>query len=151
MDRQVIRPATVADVPRLVEMACRFRRETAYARRARERPEQLAALASGLIEGDRGIMLVAVDVDGAIVGMIGLLVFPHPVSGIDTAGELVWWIEPEQRASGLGRQLLDYAEAWARQMGAQDVQMIEPVGTGLGQFYTRHGYDALEIAWVKRL
>lgn len=149
----VIREATADDVPALVAMGQRFRNSTVYARRLRDNPEQMAETGLMLIHSDDGLLLVA-DRGGAPIGMIGVLVFPHHLSGERTAGELFFWVDPEYR--GYGVRLLRQAERWARERGATTMQMIAPVvidepDDDVGPFYARVGYHALEVAYEKDL
>lgn len=143
----VMREAVLADVPALVQMGQRFRQETAYADRLRNNPEQMTALAEKLIADANGVVFVT-ERDGVLVGMIGLLLFAHHLSGDLTVGELFFWVEPEHRGHGV--RLLRCAERWARAMGATTMQMIAPT-TAVGQFYERLGYAEIEVAYEKVL
>ncbi len=80
--------------------------------------------------------------------MIGLVLYPHHLSGEWTAGEVFWWVEPEARGEGL--QLMKQAEAWARGRGAAAIQMIAP-STQVGVIYRRYGYAPIETTYSKRL
>lgn len=141
-----IREATEADVARIVEMGRRFRRETVY-QRVPENVAQMTWLAHGLIAAEAGTILVA-ERDGALIGMLGLLVYSNPISGEWTAGELFFWVEPEHR--GYGVRLLRRAEAWAVGHGASRIQMIAPTPE-VETFYARLGYAAVEVAYDKAL
>lgn len=143
----IVREATVDDVPALVAMGQRFRNETIYATRLPENTAQMGEIARRLIVEDNGHVLV-VDRDGALVGTIGLLVFPHHFSGALTAAELFFWVNPEHRGHGV--RLLRRAEQWARDRGATTMQMIAPTPE-VGTLYTRLGYAALEVAYEKEL
>lgn len=140
----MIRHATLADVPRLVEMGRRFHAE-AYQDTLAENPTQMAVMARRLITDEHGVIFVA-ETDGRLVGMIGMLVYAHHLSAEWTAGEVMWWIEPEARGSGV--RLLKAAEAWARDQGAQKIQMIAP-NARVGTLYTRLGYVPIEVAYQK--
>lgn len=142
----MIRDATAADVPRIVEMGQRFLRESHYAGVLSENPAQMASTAAWLIAEDAGF--VAVDERGALVGMIGALLFRHHFSGELIAGEVFWWVEPASRGGGI--RLMRRAEAWARARGAQRMQMIAP-DAQVGQLYARLGYDPIEVAYERAL
>jgi GNAT superfamily N-acetyltransferase len=147
-DLDVIRDATEADIPRLVEMGVRFLTETVYA--ARGVPVNMGALARTmalLILGDRGTVFVA-ERDGRVVGGIGMLWFENPLSGEPSASELFWYIEPEHR--GIGVRLLKRGEQWARDMGAEKLHMIAPT-PAVSQLYERLGYAYLETTYQKAL
>lgn len=143
----MIREATLADVPRLVEMGTAFLRSSAYAAVLPENPTVMAELATRLISQPDGVMFV-VEQRSGLVGMLGLVTFRHPLSGAAVAGELVWWIEPTARGAGV--RLLRHAEAWARADGRQFLQMISP-NAHVSRFYAKMGYSHVETAWQKTL
>lgn len=140
-----IREATEADVSRLVEMGQRFRNETVYQSRVPENTDQMEALTRQLIASDAGLLLVA-DREGALVGMLGALLFPHHISGRLTGGELFFWVEPEHRGHGV--RLVKQAERWARARGAVAMQLIAPTAD-VEVLYQRLGYTRLEVAYEK--
>ena len=128
-------------------MACAFRASSPYANAFAENREQIEFMAKMLISQDHGLVLVA-DVDGDVVGMIGMMIYPHHLSGEPTAGEICWWVDPPYR--GCGKQLLLAAEAWALVRGAKIVQMMAPTPE-VGQIYQKCGYFSAETTWVRRL
>lgn len=141
-----IRAASLVDVPRMVEMGQRFRNETVYA--AQRHPwTEMATLAARLIVSDAAIVLVA-ERDGRVVGMFGALLFAHHLTGLQTAGELFFWVEPEHR--GCGVRLLRRAERVATARGAVSMQMIAPT-PDVETLYGRLGYTPLEVAYEKGL
>ena|ERR1051326_1213076 len=145
----LIREATDADIPRLIEMGRRFQGATSYDASVTENGASLAALCVRLIESDAGLLLVA-DADGLPVGMIGAFLFPHHFSGRLTVGEVFFWVEPEHR--GCGVRLLRRAERWAQERGALQIQMIRPQdAVSVGTLYERLGYRPLEVAYAKEL
>jgi hypothetical protein len=139
----VIRHAMPADVPQIVEMGLRFLRSTVYRDRLAESPVSMERIAMQLI-GGAGALLVA-ERGGLLVGMIGVLLFEHPLSGEWIAGELFWWSE-QPRA---GMRLLREAEAWARASGAAALQMIAPT-TQVERVYQARGFAQIEVAYQKR-
>lgn len=94
-----------------------------------------------------GARIVQVD----LVGMIALVCGPHPVTAQIVCEELAWWVNPEHRRSRIGPALLGRAEDWARQNGAIMLKMVAPAGSDVSRYYERHGYEAVETAFVKRL
>lgn len=142
----MIRQATLEDVPALVAMGGRFIAGSTYAGRLGDSPEARASLMCRLIEDDAGLLLV-LDRDGPR-GMIGMVLYPHPISGETVAGELFWWVEETERGRGVA--LLTRAEAWAREHGASKVQMIAP-NDRVARFYQARGYAPLEQVLQKEL
>ena len=136
-----IRYAEPADFPRLIDMGCRFLTETSYSRFITPDREAM----SKTIEKIRvGVM----EQDERIVGMIGFIVYPHPLSGEMVSGEVMWWVEPEMRGKGI--KLLRWAENEARQAGARLIQMIAP-DIRVGSLYRRLGYSEVETTYQRRL
>jgi GNAT superfamily N-acetyltransferase len=145
----VIREATVADVPRLLEMGLRFLRESEYAAHIDGDPAQIEQTMRQLIDlEDRAILVTTRGED--VVGMIGLVAYPHPFSGQRAVVELFWWVDPEHRTGGDGIRLLRAAEAWARKASARHIQMIAPNGD-VERLYQRLGYTRVEVAFQRSL
>jgi hypothetical protein len=141
-----IRPATPADVPRLVELGTEFLAATAYGGLLPTVPASIAALMAGLIASPDGAVLVTEDRGGAVTGMLGVLCYTHPMSGAWVAGQLFWWRGPRLERA---------AVAWARAHGAVTFAMHQPlVATGrtgevldLGRHYAKRGYVPVEVAY----
>jgi GNAT superfamily N-acetyltransferase len=144
-----IRQATTADVDALLDMSTRFLAESAYRRLLAHSPTHLRALIALVL--DLGAVFVA-DVDGELVGMIAIMVLPHPMSGQRRAEELAWWVAPAHRAGTIGPRLLRAAEVWARQQDGTYLQLAVPIGQPrLAAFLERRGYVALETVFVRPL
>jgi GNAT superfamily N-acetyltransferase len=140
------RLATLADVDAVAAMGERFRATTGYRDTLAANPAQLAALATRLIDAPDGDVIVA-DVDGALVGMLALLVYAHHMSGERIAGELAWWVDPAHR--GIGVRLLRAAEAWAQARGAVALQLIAPT-PAVERLVERLGYTPVERTYQRR-
>ena len=112
-----------------------------------ENPEQMAIVATNLIEHESGTVLV-LERAGVLVGMIGIICTPHFLSGEMFAGEVFWWVTPGQRGDGV--RLLRASESWAIEHGAKTLQMIAPTER-VGQFYDRMGFTRMETSYQKEL
>lgn len=143
--RVTIRSATIADIPRLVEMGMRFLRTGSYQRHLAENPEQIAATARQMVESPDAAVFVA-ETDRRIVGMLAVFCYQHPLSGERVASELVWWVDPESRGAGL--RLLRVAEQWAAAHGARALQMIAP-DEHVGRLYEHRGYCRMETLYQR--
>ena len=149
-----IRRAGEADLPALVAMSRRFL-ATVYAGRLADNPPHLEALGQQLLSGEHTVVFVAERAAGPI-GMIGMMIYAHPMSGERTASEVMWWVEPEHR--GIGLQLLAAATDWAVGQGAAILQLIAPsqadeaiaVGS-VAELYHRLAFDRIETTYQKRL
>ena len=95
-----------------------------------------------------GILIVAVE-SGEVVGVAGGLFAPCIFNDKYFVGqELLWWIEPEHRGSGIGIELLREMEALA-EVSADLWVMVALEGTGIGKIYERAGYSAGEQLYFK--
>ena len=151
-----IRLATLNDVPDLVKMGASFHASSPYATLTGLDLNAIEATAVMLVNRPDADVLVATTsvssehtLDPRTVGMLGLFLHHHPISGARVASELFWWVEPEYR--GLtGLKLLHRAERWATERGAQVLQMIAP-SPEVERLYDRSGFTRVEVSYQKRL
>ena len=143
----MIRLATVEDIPAIAAMGAHFI-ETEYPGAIRFDAERLGTLTRSLIEG-AGVVFV-VEQDGALVGMMALTTYTHPMNGDPIATEIVWWIQPEARGGRAALQLFKAGETWARAQGATQFQMIAP-SDKVGVFYERLGFAKIETHYQRAL
>ena len=141
------RRGTPADVERIVTMGSRFVGETTYRALITPNPQQMTQTVSALMSNDSGCVFVG-ESHSELVGMIGMVMFTHHVSGDRIAGEVFWWVEPEHRGGGV--KLLKAAERWAKEQQAQGIQMIAPTPE-VGQLYARLGYAPVETTYQRAL
>jgi GNAT superfamily N-acetyltransferase len=144
----MIREATHADIPRLVEMGTRFIASTPYRTKLALNQATLTTAMQRLIDSPLAVLLVA-DVERHVVGMLAVVAAEHPLSGQVTAGEVFWWVDPAYRGR-LGMRLLQVGEAWARARGAAVLQMIAP-DDRVARLYRRRGYSKLEETYQRTL
>lgn len=133
----MIRQATGADIPQLVEWMARFREASETP--VPFDPDHTARFLGGLIGA--GVVLT----NGR--GMIGGMIAPAFCSGKWLqAHELFWWAE-----SG-GLALLRAFEAWAKGQGAAEVRMSSLASLPrAGAVLSRKGYAATELSYSKVL
>lgn len=144
-----IREAFDADRPRLIEMGARFARESMYGQLF---PGITLAVIEALVDACRtqGVVYVA-EVDKQVVGMIAGMPVVAALTGELMVDEIVWWVDPEQRAGRVGPMLLKALEAWTYKIDAVVLKMVAPAGSQVGQYLGRHGYTAVEVAYMKRM
>lgn len=142
-----IREATPADVGALLAMGEDFLSQTAYGARYPYNAAHLLTLAHDLIAQPRSVILLAER--ERPVGMLGLVVTSHFLSGQTIAGEVFYWMAPFARGRA-GVRLLRAGEAWARAKGAIRLQMIAP-SDRVGALYLRQGYLPVERIYEKDL
>lgn len=141
-----IRSASLVDLEALLSMGERFVADTSYRDHLSLSMNAVSALASQLIGGPQSEIFVA-DAAGSPVGMLGAVVFTHPMSGQRTAGEMFWWVEPSFRGAGIG--LLREFLRWGKSQGADVVQMVAPT-EDIARIYQRFGFAEVERTFQRR-
>lgn len=155
-----IRAATLDDVPAIEAMALRFYPLSPYpAIYGDMPPQQAAGLAIVAMQGMQeagiapGVMLVAEDDAGDLVGMLSLFLDAATFTPRVVAGELVWWMEPEHRGGMGAVRLVREAEREAKARGAHVIRMAV-LGTSpeeAHEILVRLGYAPTEWIHSKRL
>lgn len=142
----MIREATRADIPAMLEKAARFADTIKVTETVGYDPETVAGLLAGLIDNPMGFVLVG---EG---GGVGGLVHPSMFNAEHMTGsELFWWVDADQRGHGL--RLFAAMEDAARARGAQSwvVSTMEALNfAGAGRFYERRGYQPCDRNYIKR-
>lgn len=145
-----IREATHADLDVLVALGEEFHDSTEYANELAGNPAQYRVIGTRLIEQPDGVLLVY-EQGGRPVGMLGAVLFNHPLSGERTVAEMFWYATPKHRGDA-GIRLLRALERWARTHGAGYIQMVQPIWADrIGELYGVLGYRKLEVAWTRHL
>jgi GNAT superfamily N-acetyltransferase len=143
------RQASDADLPQLVFMLRQFVTSTKYRKFVGENAAVLRTFLEGLLMNPHAAIFIAAR-DEKVIGMLGVLGYAHPMSGERCAGELFWWLDPDER--GAGGWLLRRAEKWAIGYGATNIQMIAPADNPrVAVMYQRLGYEAVETAFHRKL
>lgn len=147
----MIRPATTADLPVIVEMSRLFYGTTHYAQACDMDDETVARLAETLLTDH--VLLVA-EKNGDVVGMVGLFVAPflfnaHAVG----AYEVVWYVDPAARGGRIAWSLLDAIEPACAAKGATYIQMVHMPNSPpqAAALYQRKGYTHSETSYTKRI
>jgi len=143
--QETIREAEPADLDGIMKMGERFVAETTYSKFITVDPAWASKTVIDIVSNDDGAVFV-VERDGKIRGMIAAQVYPHPYSGVRTATEAFWWVDPEARGCGL--RLLSAMEAWAKGRGAKVIQMTAPTES-IGRLYESLGYESVETSYQR--
>lgn len=144
-----VRFAEIRDVVPIMDMALQFHKNTSYGALFKLDEDLTAKAVIDLITGTQGEVILAED-DGRVVGMIGLILHDHWLSGDKVAAELFWWCDvPGQ---GVGTKLRLAAEIWAHAAGCTKITMIVPSGAvALWKNLDQAGYRTVEETMMKDL
>lgn len=144
-----IRPGKISDVPEIVRMSGIFYPETHYAQWCGMDDDTVADLAANLIENH--VFMVAEE-DGHLVGMIGLFIIPFMFNRyVNSAGEVIFWVDPKVRGSMTAVNLLKSIEEPCRLAGADRIQMVHMPNSPpqAAALYTKLGYFPSESSYTK--
>lgn len=142
----MIRVATNEDKPELHRMGREFYNASGYSDVGEWSPEVFDNTLDLLI--DAGTLLIAPG------GMIGWVNFPVFMTGQQVAQELFWWVDPDKRDSGLGRELLAMAETKAKDQGSSKMMMLcldELEPEKAVAMYAKMGYVPRERTFMRSL
>ncbi len=143
-----IRQARVADLATCVDLLDDlFRLETDFAPDA---GRQIRGL-SQLLESDAAQLIVADD-DGEVVGMLSVqrLISTAQGSAVGIVEDAV--VRDRRRGQGVGRALMNAAEAWARDEGLTRLQLLAERGNRPAQaFYQRLGWTSTQLVALRRV
>lgn len=150
----IIRPATPDDLNEILRMGVAFFDASGFSSVAEADTLSMVETAEGLMNGDRGLLLVAED-DGEIVGMAGAIAYPLYFNREHLTGqELFWWVDPEHRTDGAGQALMEGIEQWARDLRMNSLMMVSLPsldGERVGKLYQRAGFRPAESNYIRRL
>jgi GNAT superfamily N-acetyltransferase len=139
----MIRAATVADVPILVELGAQMHGESPRFSRLRYDAEKVRALLSSAVNAPHMLVVVA-ERDGAIVGGFVGMVAEHWCSRDLIATDLALFIDPRRRGGIFASRLLRAYLDWAEIKGAKLTQA--GITTGVHQLATERLYEALGLS-----
>jgi GNAT superfamily N-acetyltransferase len=145
----MIREATHADIPAMMECARRFAATIKLEETVGFDETSVAGLLTQLIESPGGICLIAEDGSGGAGGLVHPSMFN---SAHLTGSELFWWVDPDKRGR-VGLKLFWALEDAARERGAQSwmVSTMEALDhDGASKFYERRGYRPSDRNYIKR-
>ena len=101
-----------------------------------------------------GMVMVAEDTEGDIVGLFGAVVSYSSFSMDPLGVEMLWWVSPKARKSRLSITLVDGFEMWAKKLGLTKLvlgSMENEHSDAIDRFYKRRGYELTERTYFKEL
>lgn len=136
----MIRPATHADIPRLVELGVIMHATTNYSH-LQYSHEKVATFLASLISG-MGVVFVA-EVSGEVVGAICGAVTEQWFNDDLVAYEYCVFIEPSKRQGFIAMRLVLTFQEWAKIKGAKQIHFGVTTGPGsaaIARLYSRMGF-----------
>ena len=147
----MIRLATQADIQAIARMGRSFWAQMPYPD-VPYCPDSAAATCHQMLA--QGLLLYG-EVDGTPAATAGALMAPLIVNrSYMVAAEILWWVEPGFRQSGIGKEMLTALENAARESGARRLSMMAVESIQIERaaaIYESNGYTLTERTWNKSL
>lgn len=102
-------------------------------------------LVESLIFDDDKVMFLYEE-KGFLAGVLNRFI----LGGQTMAVELGWYVLPEYRKSGVGKDLIGAFEAWALSRGCDLITMVS-IDNDVGAYYEKNGYKLYERTYMKEL
>jgi GNAT superfamily N-acetyltransferase len=150
----IVRRAEPRDLPDFDRMGRAFVAYTPMGDYVEYDHEGFTAFITAGSRRDDMVFLVA-EHDGSVIGCAAAVAFPFFCApGHVVAQEMFWWVDPEKRGGMAAIRLLHALEDWAREVGANSVNMIHLHNESqdrIKKMFTRCNYSPLEYTYTKRL
>ena len=155
-----VRPATMADVPSLVELrvanALTHLALDPHIYRVPQRDAVVRHFTAILTDESRRDAVLVAEHDGRVIGMVEVLRSSEPpehqILRPEPSAQVHTVVLADVRGLGVGAALLDAAEQWALDQGISYLSAgIHHRNAGAVRFYSRHGYTDSGISLGRRL
>lgn len=136
--------ASNEDVETIVKMGMEFLATTEFAQYSSE--DHVRDLVVRLVNAPATEAIAFVADGGMILGLISR----SPFGPYKVATEIGWWVDPDKRKSGLGKELLSAFEYWATVNQCKGITMIS-LDDKLGKWYESQNYKLREHVYMKEI
>lgn len=141
-----MRIAGPEDLDEAVELVMEFISQTEHIKKY-STEEYVRALVSSILNGDKKNEIFIMDTGCFVAGKaIPFMYGPYIV-----ATELGWYVRPDFRKLGLGKDLLSAFEYWAKEVAGASLINMGSIDDSVGDYYLKKGYSLSERAYIKEL
>ncbi len=130
-----IRPAIESDIPAIADLCTQLGYPST--------PEEVARRLCQILSWQGQVLFVA-EADGRVAGWIHVLAYPLPEMNLHAElGGLV--VDEDHRSQGIGKLLVEKAEAWARAQGCCEMRARSNIiRQRAHRFYQSNGYENIK-------
>lgn len=107
--------ATHKDIEDVVEATKKLWGEHYYSKHGEFNAASTRNTLHEMVDGPLSVIIVARD-GGELIGYIAFIVAPVIWGNVTSAAEMLWWVTPERRGEGVGKQLIAAGMEWASVM-----------------------------------
>lgn len=145
----MIRRARLIDATKIIPLTEKFYKQLSYARTYKFDYETVFELSTKLIQHS---IVFVLELEEKIVGVMAVSVHPFMFNKNElSAGEVIWWVEPEAQDQGWGRKLLQAADAECAKWGLPSCQLslMAESPPHAQTLYEALGYQLTELSFTK--
>ena len=139
-----IEVATHRDVEEIVELTEKFWGEHYYSEYGEFSESQTRTTLHALVDNEACTLIAAKD-DDRIIGYIAFIIAIVPWGSVRSAAESLWWVEPEYRGKGIGKELLDAGLEWAENMECDLMEAHDGSGKRIHVCVGKHLYNTASL------
>jgi GNAT superfamily N-acetyltransferase len=140
----MLRVATIEDLDLAVSLAMKFAANSPYKDMVDE--ATIRSLATEMITSKNYAVVLLHDEDGFLAARVA----PFPFARFFVAQEFAWWVNPEKRGQGIGKELREAFEEWGRKIGCKAV-VITTLDPECGKDLEAEGFKPYEYAYMKEM
>lgn len=141
-----MRVAEPSDFKELKEMVLEFIKSTEHISK-HYTEEYVDALLNSMLSAPTDTDVILISDDGFIAGKA----VPFPFGPISVATEVGWYIKPQSRGNGKGKEFLEAFEYWAKHVAICDLINISTLDDKVGKYLKGKGYELSERAYIKEV
>lgn len=109
--------------------------------------EYVRTLVSSILNADKKNEIFIMDEGCFLAGKA----IPFPYGPAIIATELGWYVREDNRGLGLGKDMLEAFEYWAKEIAGAQVVNMGSIDDSVGEYYIKKGYVLSERAYIKEL
>jgi GNAT superfamily N-acetyltransferase len=143
----MIRPATHSDLAPMFELYKEMVKETPF---CEPNWKVFEHTWKTMFPEDMRTIYISEDEKHTIDGFVAGFLFYHINQGTPMAMESLWYVVPEKRETGIGRELLNNFESWAKSKGAKYTVIAKPFRK-IKLNGKMRGYNSIETMFVKEI
>jgi len=139
-----IRVATPEDFDQVFQLAMTFANHSPYSQFTKD--YVIEGMVKSMLDKPITEAIVLIGDGGLLVGHST----PFIYGDCKSAAELCWWVDEDKRKTGLGKELIEAFEYWAKQNGCKLITMVS-LDESIDKYYEKRGYQLQERVYMKEI
>ena len=146
LSKSLIRVANHGDFEAIKTMGMEFIKSTEHISKYAEE-EYIDLLIMDMLNASQFTDIILIGDGGMLMGKA----IPFLFGSATMATEIAWYVSPDKRWTGLGKELIEAFEYWAKNVSNCAFISMGSVNDAVGEYYIKKGYELSERAYIKEL